>query len=182
MKLNLGCGSRKIHGFVNVDAREDCNPDVVYSIENISSLYQNKATLIYACHVLEHFSRTEVSKALLDWHKCLVPGGKIRLSVPSIDTVIKAYGIYEDLNIVHGYLYGGQKNPFDYHKTIFNFDVLQKYLISAGFTDIHKYDWRTTEHAYVDDYSQAYLPHMDKLNGLQMSLNVEAIKPEFYPG
>jgi len=27
----------------------------------------------------------------------------------------------------------------------------------------------------VDDYSQAYLPHMDK-NGLLMSLNLEAVK------
>ena len=28
----------------------------------------------------------------------------------------------------------------------------------------------------VDDYSQAYLPHMDKEHGLQMSLNLEALK------
>lgn len=181
MKLNLGCGSRKIHGFVNVDAREECSPDAVYPIENISTLYFNKATLIYACHVLEHFPKNDISKVLVDWHKCLKPGGKIRLSVPSIDTVIKAYTLYNDLDMVHGFLYGGQKNPFDYHKTIFNFSKLEKLLVSAGFVDVHTYDWRNTEHAYVDDYSQAYLPHMDKIHGLQMSLNVEAVKPEFYP-
>ena len=29
IKLNLGCYDRKIYGFVNVDVREDVEPDVV---------------------------------------------------------------------------------------------------------------------------------------------------------
>jgi len=45
-----------------------------------------------------------------------------------------------------------------------------------GFCDVRVYDWKSTEHFYVDDYSQAYLPHMDKTNGKLMSLNVEATK------
>jgi hypothetical protein len=28
----------------------------------------------------------------------------------------------------------------------------------------------------MDDYSQSYLPHMDKENGTLMSLNLEAVK------
>ena len=32
------------------------------------------------------------------------------------------------------------------------------------------------KHSDIDDYSQAYIPHMDKDNGTLMSLNVEAIK------
>ena len=31
-------------------------------------------------------------------------------------------------------------------------------------------------HIDYDDYSQAYYPHMDKDNGILISLNVEAIK------
>ena len=46
----------------------------------------------------------------------------------------------------------------------------------VGFKDIKRYDWRLTEHSNVDDFSQAYLPHMEKSNGKLMSLNVEAIK------
>jgi len=48
--------------------------------------------------------------------------------------------------------------------------------LSIGFKDIKRYDWRKTEHFYVDDYSQTYYPHMDKEDGKLMSLNVEAIK------
>jgi hypothetical protein len=36
--------------------------------------------------------------------------------------------------------------------------------------------WRETEHAHVDDFSQAYIPHMDKENGILISLNIECDK------
>ena len=53
---------------------------------------------------------------------------------------------------------------------------LKEDLQKAGFKSVKKYDWRNTEHFYVDDYSQTYYPHMDKENGKLMSLNVEATK------
>jgi len=31
-------------------------------------------------------------------------------------------------------------------------------------------------HQHIDDFSQGYLPHMDKINGMIMSLNIEATK------
>ena len=33
-----------------------------------------------------------------------------------------------------------------------------------------------TNHSHCDDHSQAYLPHMDKNNGILISLNVECAK------
>lgn len=36
-------------------------------------------------------------------------------------------------------------------------------------------DWRDVEHRKHDDYSQSYIPYMDKENGQLMSLNVEFI-------
>ena len=59
---------------------------------------------------------------------------------------------------------------------IFDFAVLKGGLEAAGFTDIRRYDWRQTEigELGIDDFSQAYLPHMDKDNGRLMMLNVEA--------
>ena len=68
------------------------------------------------------------------------------------------------------------KYDFDFHFHCWNFESLCEDLTHIGFKEIRKYDWRKTEHFYVDDYSQAYLPHMDKAKGRLMSLNVEAIK------
>jgi hypothetical protein len=60
---------------------------------------------------------------------------------------------------------------------IFDFETLASGLREAGFANIQRYDWRQTElgRLGIDDYSQAYLPHMDKANGRLMMLNVEAV-------
>jgi len=178
MKLNLGCGDRKIHGFINVDVRPECKPDAVIDLHAVSTLYHGKAELVYACHVLEHFPRKDIQKILADWINCLKPGGTLRISVPDFDQIIKMYLIEKDLSKLYGYLYGGQKNKFDFHCTVFNFESIKEILEDLGLVEVRRYDWKLTEHAFVDDYSQAYLPHMDKLNGTLMSLNVEATKPE----
>ena len=49
-------------------------------------------------------------------------------------------------------------------------------LVSAGFRNLRQYDWRETSHGDVDDFSQAYIPHLDKEHGRLISLNVEATK------
>lgn len=52
-----------------------------------------------------------------------------------------------------------------------------KVLEDVGFENVRRYNWRETEHALIDDYSQAYIPHMDKENGILISLNIECSKP-----
>ena len=32
--LNLGCGNKKFDGFINIDSRKECNPDLIYDIKN----------------------------------------------------------------------------------------------------------------------------------------------------
>jgi hypothetical protein len=59
---------------------------------------------------------------------------------------------------------------------MFDFPTLEKALLDVGFKEVAVYDWRKTEHSDLDDYSQAYYPHMDKENGKLLSLNVEARK------
>jgi predicted SAM-dependent methyltransferase len=184
IKLNLGSGDRKMHGFINIDAREDVNPDMVYDITKIHEKFKN-VDLIYACHVLEHFPMKPFAfqprtwrSVLKNWHSALAPGGVLRIAVPNIKAACEHYLANNDLEVLHALFYGGQKYDFDFHYHGWSFETLKKNLIEAGFTDIKLYDWRKTEHFYVDDYSQSYLPHMDKINGKLMSLNVEAVKKE----
>jgi hypothetical protein len=50
-------------------------------------------------------------------------------------------------------------------------------LEAAGFGNVRRWDWRQTPpHREHDDFSQAYVPHMDKEHGRLVSLNVEADK------
>jgi len=65
---------------------------------------------------------------------------------------------------------------FIYQKSTYDFDFLKTLLKKAGFKNIRRYDWRNTIHKDYDDYSQAYIPHMNKEFGILMSLNIEAEK------
>lgn len=181
-KLNVGCGNRKIHGYVNIDIRDDMGPDVVCDVSKVSEKFQD-VDVIYACHVLEHFPekpfafcKTTWKDVLVDWHKSLRTGGTIRLSVPDLEMVCRRYLENQNLGEVKAFFYGGQKYDFDYHFCGWDFTSLKTALEDVGFTNVRKYDWRKTDHFYVDDYSQAYLPHLDKSNGILMSLNIEAEK------
>jgi hypothetical protein len=75
-------------------------------------------------------------------------------------------------------MYGKMKmlNNTIYHKTIYDFNSLKNLLTICGFYGIIEYDWRNTEHSNFDDHSQSYIPHMDKTNGVLISLNVESKK------
>jgi hypothetical protein len=98
------------------------------------------------------------------------------VAVPDFEAVARRYLETGDLNELVGLVCGGQRNQYDFHKMIFDERLLRERLQSAGFTSVSKFDWRKTEHSWLDDYSQAYLPHLNKQNGRLMSLNVEAVK------
>ena len=135
--------------------------------------------LIYASHVLEHFGRNEYKAVLKEWFRVLKPDGVLRLAVPDFAACAAIYyesGLVDGLSGLVGLLVGGQRDGNDYHKMIFDETFLRLDLLQTGFKAVRRWDWRTTEHAGIDDYSQAYIPHLSKQNGRLMSLNLEAVK------
>lgn len=150
--------------------------DYRHDVSDLSMFGDNSIELIYACHVLEHFKRYEIEKVLKEWHRVLAPEGILRLAVPDFEAVVLVYEKYKDIELVMGLLYGGQQYEYNFHHVLFDFKYLEKLLKKIGFKNIHRYDWRNTVHRDYDDYSQAYIPHMDKENGILVSLNVEGEK------
>lgn len=178
MKLHLGCGSKYIPGFIHVDAQAAAHVDIVGPVEKLP-IEDNSVSLIYACHILEHFGRYEFKAVLKEWLRVLEPGGVLRLSVPDFAACAAIYyecGLVDGLTGLVGLVAGGQRNSYDFHKMIFDEEFLSRELWELGFREVRHWDWQTTEHRNVDDYSQAYLPHLDKENGRLMSLNIEAVK------
>jgi SAM-dependent methyltransferase len=176
VKLHLGCGKRFIPGYIHIDAIDYPHVDHVAAIDDLGFLPDDSCEVIYNCHVLEHFKRRDVGRVLKEWHRVLRPGGVLRTSVPDFTALCAVYAKYEDIDRVIGPLFGGQNYLYNIHYNVFDFRSLCRDLTAAGFDDITRYDWRHTEHADVDDYAQAYVPHMDKDCGIQISLNVEAVK------
>lgn len=177
MKLHLGCGKRYIPNFIHIDAIDYPHVDHVATIDNLSFVGDNTVDLIYNCHVLEHFKRREVAKVLTEWKRVLKPGGILRISVPDFASLCAVYQRNGELEQVLGALFGRQDYLYNIHYNVFDEVSLTKTLEEIGFINVRRYDWRDTEHAEIDDYSQAYIPHMDKENGMLISLNVECTKP-----
>ncbi|MEQ8432521.1 MAG: methyltransferase domain-containing protein, partial [Roseovarius sp.] len=153
--------------------------DHVGRVEDLSFIPDGSVKLIYACHVLEHFGRRTYKDALKEWYRVLEPGGVLRLAVPDFGAAARLYmsGILpRGIEDVRGLVTGGQRDEYDFHGMIFDEASLSEALKEVGFSETRLWDWRETEHSHMDDYSQAYLPHMDKENGVLVSLNIEAVK------
>jgi predicted SAM-dependent methyltransferase len=176
MKLHLGCGKKQIQGFVHVDLEDYPHIDFRIPVNKLTFAPDNSVELIYASHVLEHFGRHEIELVLQEWFRVLRKHGVLRVAVPDFEAVSRRYQQTGELGELIGLICGGQRNQYDFHKIVFDEKLLTGLLRKTGFTSVARYDWRNTEHAWMDDYSQAYLPHMDKEHGQLMSLNLEAIK------
>lgn len=184
LKLHLGCGKKYIPGFIHVDLDDYPHIDHKSDISNLPMFEDNSVDLIYCCHALEYFDREEAQKVLKEWFRVLKPGGILRLAVPNFEAITEVYSKYKDLKHrgILGPLYGRMmiKTPdgemFIFHKTVYDFESLKEILESIGFKNVHRYNWEETIHKDYDDFSQAYIPHMDKEHGILISLNVEAEK------
>ena len=175
-RLHIGCGQNYMKGWENVDIfslhKADCYANVSalpYPLESFD--------LVYACHVLEHVNRHLIIATLIHWRSLLKEKGILRLSVPNFVAIMEYYSHNGGkLKDVIGLLYGGQDSFLNEHKIVFDYELLSDYLIKTGFENIIDWYWSATDHKIYDDYSQAYLPHMDKEHGRLMSLNLEATK------
>ena len=171
-KINLGCGWRNFGpDWIHIDGGDydhlDHKDIIDFPYENLD--------LIYASHVIEYFDREEIVPILKTWKSKLKSGGILRLAVPDFNALCEIYFRTGDIEKTLGPLYG--KMPMGdetiYHKTTYDHNSLVRLLDSVGFRAIDTWDWREVEHGKYDDHSQAYYPHMDKENGIAVSLNIE---------
>ncbi len=182
MKLHLGCWHRNIPGFVHVDICDMPHIDYKRSIDDLSMFEDCSVELIYCSHSFEYFDRQQAVSVLKEWRRVLKPGGILRLAVPDFDKLIEVYKQTGQVEKILGPLYGRmdikstESNVIIYHKTVYTFKSLETLLTDNGFSDVSRYDWQKTIHKDYDDHSQAYFPHMDKENGILISLNIEAVR------
>lgn len=179
LKVNIGCGKRNFgNDWIHIDGSKYKH---IHSHDIVNLPFKdNMVDLIYASHVFEYFDREEAINVLLKWKKVLKENGILRLAVPNFKIYSKLYSEGKiSLNQCIGPLYGKWKmteNKFVYHKTTYDYTSLKKILETVGFKSIKIWNWRDVEHGVFDDYSQSYIPHMDKKNGTLMSLNIECSK------
>ena len=147
IKLNIGAGSTVIEGFTPIDRKLGTEAfPLPYADGSVDE--------IRASHILEHFTFGDASKAMEEWSRVLKPGGRIRISVPDVDKVLKD----ETPNRLF-YLMGGQMHADDIHKSAYDRNRLTALMQQNGLKQIK--DW--------------YSPNTDSA-ALPISLNLEGVK------
>lgn len=176
-KLHIGTGRNYIPGFTNLDIFSSVRADV-YADMTALPFERGSFSLVLAVHVLEHAHRHMILSTLTHWRDMLEDGGVLRIAVPDFEACALWYMQTKDLPSITGLMWGGQNHPKNNHFIGFDYLTLSTALMAVGFKEenIRRWDWRNTEHSQYDDYSQSFLPHMQKDTGLLVSLNVEATK------
>lgn len=179
MKLHIGCGEKYLPGYKHLDARKFPHVDYVTDdLSNLSMFENNTIEEIYACHILEHFTREEMESGIIlkEWYRILKDGGILRIAVPNFEAIVDEYLSSKNLDSLMGLLYGGQDYEYNFHFQTYDFNRISHLLKNIGFSEIKTYDWKDFLPKDYDDFSRAYIPHMDFKNGRLMSLNIIAIK------
>lgn len=132
-KLHLGCGDRRLEGYLNIDIRKTHATDMVCNIRSLP-FRENSIDLIENYHVIEHMGRHELPQALRSWYSVLKPGGRLIMEFPDFDANVKGYLAGDDSNLDH--IYGLQRYPSDFHYFGYNVPRLRTLLEGCGFTSV----------------------------------------------
>lgn len=83
MKLNLGCGYRKLNGFINIDNRIECNPDLVCDLTESIPFEDDSIDEIKCYDFLEHLPRNRFVPFMEEVYRVLKLGGIFEHFTPS---------------------------------------------------------------------------------------------------
>lgn len=164
--INIGCGSKKYPGFINVDAVKA--PHVDYVTDNLANMPfgDNYADLVYMCHVLEHVRMNDLMNVIKEMWRMLKPGGIFRVSVPGFDELVAFYNAHgKNMDSILLQLMGGQNHEYNFHYSVFNKERLLYLLKQAGFSIVR--EWCPDNCEYHDFQDRA---------SREISLNIEAVK------
>ena len=79
-KINIGCGHDKLSGYINVDWNQECNPDIIYNINNGLPFDCDSIDEVLANDILEHCD--DFVSIMNEIHRVLKIGGKLRARFP----------------------------------------------------------------------------------------------------
>jgi len=83
--LNLGCGYRKKSGFINLDNRSECQPDICCDITYGLPFSDSSIETVFAVDFLEHIPIGKTVYVIEEIWRVLIPNGVFYSETPSTD-------------------------------------------------------------------------------------------------
>lgn len=141
VKLNLGCGSKKIAGYLNIDIDPSIEPDLA-ATHLALPFASNTIDAIEVYHSIEHMYLWDAEAAIKEWYRVLKPGGQLVVECPdlrkSIEYILKHddFGRYSQLGMWGVYGDPSHKNYFYGHHWGYTPESLTGILLRAGFGSV----------------------------------------------
>ena len=156
--LDLGCGRNCHPEFINLDYLWHPGVDVCWDIQSGVPFPEGRFRGIFTEHCLEHFPTSKVLFLLRECRRILKPGGILRIVVPDAGMYLERYyersrqksaelfpfeshesfeGIYTPMLSVNRIYYQDREQAFG-HRTMFDFALMKKLLIKAGFVQVER--------------------------------------------
>lgn len=80
MKINLGCGTKKLKGYINCDISPEVKPDKIINLEKKLPFKDNSTGVVVANHVLEHVNN--FVPLMHELHRICKKRAKLKIKVP----------------------------------------------------------------------------------------------------
>jgi len=146
VKVHLGPGQRNyLPGWINVDANVvSARPDVWADLRDVLPFRDGTVDVFYSHHMIEHLPDAMIPFHLREMHRCLKPGGLIRIGGPNGDVAMKKFvegdeRWFSDFPDARRSV-GGRLANFilcrGEHLTILTRSYLEELLADAGFADV----------------------------------------------
>jgi ubiquinone/menaquinone biosynthesis C-methylase UbiE len=145
MRFNLGCGPKKLEGWMNIDSVKSFNPDLVHDISLPFPYADESVDEILADSLLEHFDKYLRFIVFYEWARMLKIGGIITITVPNFPKIIRRYfkfnfSIFLD-SIFGEVMLGGEEyiGHFGVHKYGYSEKTLKAFVREFGIETIRVY-------------------------------------------
>lgn len=158
LRLHLGAGGKRLAGWVNIDVHP---AELCWNIARRLPFSDHSVELVYSAHTFEHLSYPDDAyRHLAELFRVLAPGGIVRLVVPDIEALARAYvsgesgvfaaiaghatddGAFEAASLEQLLAYAGapvrvQDRWYD-HKFGYDFASLSAMLTRVGFRQVRR--------------------------------------------
>lgn len=171
MKLYVGSRDFKPDGYKTVDLDSKYNPDFVADIRDLKPIPDCSCSEVVSGSVLEHLDWPDGFKAIAEFARVLEIGGKVKISVPDMDLLMRMVlhgdSSFHVMALIYGV--GGRTNPFEAHRYGYTVGMLVDILEVLGF---EKFDWWNSDQP---DASNGWIPRYDNSH-VGCDHNIAAIK------
>jgi glycosyltransferase involved in cell wall biosynthesis/predicted SAM-dependent methyltransferase len=135
-KIDIGSGYRPEIGYLHVDIQNWPSVEILGKAEELP-LLDSSVGEIHSSHLIEHFTAKQLDKVLAEWHRVLEDGGTMVVSCPDILKVCaKLVKGTVDYNLGVSWIYGGQRDDYDFHYWSYCFRTLKEKLEASGFVEV----------------------------------------------